>query len=107
MSTVSPLSQSEFEEKVLKSDKPVLVDFWAEWCGPCKTLLPIIDEVASDLGENANVFKVNVDENGDLAQKYGVRGIPTLIFFKNGEAAKTLVGVQPKDEIKKSLEELS
>ena len=107
MSTVSPLSQSEFEEKVLKSDKPVLVDFWAEWCGPCKTLLPVIDEVASDLGENANVFKVNVDENGDLAQKYGVRGIPTLIFFKNGEAAKTLVGVQPKDEIKKSLEELS
>jgi thioredoxin 1 len=107
MSTVSPLSQSEFEEKVLKSDKPVLVDFWAEWCGPCKTLLPVIDEVASDLGENANIFKVNVDENGDLAQKYGVRGIPTLIFFKNGEAAKTLVGVQPKDEIKKSLEELS
>tara|TARA_B100000925_G_scaffold289841_1_gene273668 strand:- start:6773 stop:7096 length:324 start_codon:yes stop_codon:yes gene_type:complete len=107
MSTVSPLTTSEFEEKVLKADKPVLVDFWAEWCGPCKTLLPVIDEVASDLGENANIFKVNVDENGDLAQKYGVRGIPTLIFFKNGEAAKTLVGVQPKDEIKKSLEELS
>ena len=107
MSTVNPLSQSEFEEKVLKSEKPVLVDFWAEWCGPCKTLLPVIDEVASDLGANAQVFKVNVDENGDLAQKYGVRGIPTLIFFKNGEAAKTLVGVQPKDEIKKSLEELA
>ena len=107
MSTVTPLSQSEFEEKVLKSDKPVLVDFWAEWCGPCKTLLPVIDEVANDLGANAVVFKVNVDENGDLAQKYGIRGIPTLMFFKNGEAAKTLVGVQPKEEIKKSLEELS
>ena len=73
----------------------------------CKTLLPVIDEVATDLGENAKVFKVNVDENGDLAQKYGIRGIPTLMFFKNGEAAKTLVGVQPKEEIKKSLEELA
>ena len=72
-----------------------------------KTLLPVIDEVATDLGENAKVFKVNVDENGDLAQKYGIRGIPTLMFFKNGEAAKTLVGVQPKEEIKKSLEELA
>ena len=75
--------------------------------GVCKTLLPVIDEVATDLGENAKVFKVNVDENGDLAQKYGIRGIPTLMFFKNGEAAKTLVGVQPKEEIKKSLEELA
>ena len=106
MTAVNSVNQNDFEEKVLKSSKPVLVDFWAEWCGPCKTLLPVLDEVASELGEEAEIFKVNVDENGDLAQKYGIRGIPTMIFFKDGEAAKTLVGVQPKEEIKKSLEEL-
>ena len=106
MSSAPSLSQAEFEEKVLKSDRPVLVDFWAEWCGPCKTLSPVLDEVAGEMSETATVYKVNVDENGDLAQQYGIRGIPTLIFFKNGEAAKTLVGIQPKEEIKKSLEEL-
>lgn len=107
MGKVTSVNQDEFEEKVLNSTKPVLVDFWAEWCGPCKTLLPVLDEVAIETGEKASVFKVNVDENGDLAQKYGIRGIPTMIFFKNGEATKTLVGVQPKDEIKKSLAELA
>lgn len=106
MSSAPSLSQAEFEEKVLKSDRPVLVDFWAEWCGPCKTLSPVLDEVAGEMSDTATVYKVNVDENGDLAQQYGIRGIPTLIFFKNGEAAKTLVGIQPKEEIKKSLEEL-
>ena len=100
MSEVNSVNQGNFEDKVLKSEKPVLVDFWAEWCGPCKTLLPVLSEVASELGENAKIYKVNVDENGELAQKYGIRGIPTMIFFKGGEAAKTLVGVQPKEEIK-------
>ena len=107
MGSVISVNQDEFEEKGLNSTKPCVVDFWAEWCGPCKTLLPVLDEVASETGDKAAVFKVNVDENGDLAQKYGIRGIPTMIFFKNGEAAKTLVGVQPKEEIKKSLEELA
>lgn len=107
MSDVGKVDKSSFEEAVLKSDKPILVDFWAEWCGPCKSLGPVLDEVASEMGERAQVLKCNVDENGELAQQYGIRGIPTMIFFKNGEAAKTLVGVQTKDEIKKTLEELS
>lgn len=107
MTTVNKTDQASFENDVLNSDKPVLVDFWAEWCGPCRTLGPVLEEVASEVGENATIYKVNVDENGELAQKYGIRGIPTMIFFKSGEAAKTLVGVQPKEEIKKTLQELA
>jgi thioredoxin 1 len=107
MSVVQKTDQASFEGDVLKSNKPVLVDFWAEWCGPCRTLGPVLDEVATEIGETATIYKVNVDENSELAQKYGIRGIPTMIFFKDGEAAKTLVGVQPKEEIKKTLEELA
>lgn len=107
MSVVQKTDQTSFEGDVLKADKPVLVDFWAEWCGPCRTLGPVLDEVASEVGEKATIYKVNVDENSELAQKFGIRGIPTMIFFKNGQAAKTLVGVQPKEEIKKTLEELA
>ena len=99
----------DFQKYVIEKsfDKPVLVDFWAEWCGPCRILGPILDELATEVGDKALICKVNVDENGELAQQYGIRGIPTMIFFKNGQGAKTLVGVQPKEEIKKTLQELS
>jgi thioredoxin 1 len=107
MANVHKTTTSSFSTDVLKASKPVLVDFWAEWCGPCKVLAPVLDEIAKEIGEKAIIYKVNVDENGELAQKYGIRGIPTMIFFKNGEASRTLVGVQSKEEIKKTLEELA
>jgi thioredoxin 1 len=107
MGSVNKTDVAHFEADVLKADKPILVDFWAEWCGPCRVLGPILDDVAKELGEKAQIVKVNVDDNPELAQKYGIRGIPTMIFFKNGQPAKTLVGVQAKEEIKKSLEELA
>jgi thioredoxin 1 len=106
MGNLISVTSANFELEVIKSEKPVLVDFWAEWCGPCKALSPILDEIASEMDGKANIVKVNVDQAQDLAQKFGIRGIPTLIFFKNGEVKSTLVGNQPKAEIVKNITSL-
>ena len=90
------LNDSIFEEKVLKSDKPVLVDFWAEWCGPCRMVGPIIDELSKDFEGKAVVGKIDVDSNQEFAAKYGVRNIPTVLLFKDGELVSRQVGVAPK-----------
>ena len=107
MGKLKDVSSSSFSTDVIDSKELVLVDFWAEWCGPCKALGPILEEVASEVTGKASIVKVNVDNNPDLAQKYGIRGIPTLLFFKNGNVQSTLVGNQPKAEILKTISELT
>ncbi|MBQ9281185.1 MAG: thioredoxin [Treponema sp.] len=92
------LTESNFETEVLKSDKPVLVDFWASWCGPCKMLAPTIEQIANE-NDTIKVGKVNVDDEADLAQKYGIVSIPTVILFKNGEPVKTSTGFVPKETL--------
>ena len=96
--SVQIITKENFDETVLQSDKPVLVDFWAEWCGPSRMVSPIVDEIA-DERDDIVVGKVNVDEQGELAMRFGVMSIPTLLVFKGGELVQTAVGARPKDEI--------
>ncbi|MDM7944745.1 thioredoxin TrxA [Oceanibaculum nanhaiense] len=98
MSTTK-VTDNSFETDVLNADKPVVVDFWAEWCGPCKMIAPILDELAGEMGGKVTIAKLNIDENPSTPQKYGVRGIPTLMLFKNGQVAATKIGAMPKSAL--------
>ncbi|HBS26651.1 MAG TPA: thiol reductase thioredoxin [Gammaproteobacteria bacterium] len=93
------LSDDSFEDEVLKSEQPVLVDYWAEWCGPCKMIAPILEEIASEYTGRIKVAKINIDENPGTPPKYGIRGIPTLMLFKNGEVEATKVGALSKSQL--------
>ena len=99
MSNVIEKTDDSFKEEVLQSDIPVLLDFWAEWCGPCKSLSPIVDETSKDYEGKIKFAKINVDENADTTKEFGIRGIPTLILFKNGEKKETKVGLLTKSEL--------
>ena len=96
---VLKITQENFEEEVSKSNIPVIIDFYADWCGPCKMMSPIIDNIAEELGESVKVGKVNIDDNKDLAMQFGIMSIPTVIIFKEGKAEKTFVGLRDKEEI--------
>lgn len=93
------VTDDSFEQDVLKADMPVLVDFWAEWCGPCRQIAPALEDLSKDLGEKVTVAKLNIDENPTTPTKYGVRGIPTLMVFKGGQVAATKIGALPKSKL--------
>ncbi|MBI4209166.1 MAG: thioredoxin [Deltaproteobacteria bacterium] len=97
--SVQAVSDGEFEEEVLKSEKPTLVDFWASWCAPCRAIAPVVEELAQQYGEKVQFLKLNVDENQETPVRYGVRGIPTLILFKGGQVFDQIVGAVPKKDL--------
>ena len=101
---IKHISDASFEADVLQSDKPVLVDYWAEWCGPCKMIAPILDETAKEYGERLQITKMNVDENREVPAKFGIRGIPTLMLFKGGQVAATKVGALTKAQLAQFLD---
>jgi thioredoxin 1 len=102
---VVTVSDAEFETSVVQNEKPAIVDFWAEWCQPCKMLAPTVEEIANEYDDKVLVTKLNVDDNPQTATKFGIRGIPTLLFFKGGQVVQQIVGVKTKAEIKKIIDE--
>jgi thioredoxin 1 len=104
MST-SKVTDASFESDVLKAERPVVVDFWAEWCGPCKMIAPALEEISAALGDKVEIAKLNIDENPMTPSKYGVRGIPTLMIFRDGQVASTKIGALPKNQLQAWIEE--
>ena len=104
--SIVELSDSSFESEVINSEKPVLVDFWAPWCGPCRALAPVIEEISTDFVDKLKVGKVNVDDNPEISMKFGIRSIPTLMVFKDGEVLEQIIGAVPKSEIERALEKV-
>lgn len=101
------INSSEFQNDVLNGNGAILVDFFAEWCGPCKMVAPVLEELSTELEGKARIFKVDVDKSGDLAEKYGITGVPTLMIFKDGKAVDKIVGFQPKEILKSRLQQYS
>jgi len=97
------VTESTFEQEVLQSDKPVIVDFWAEWCGPCHAVAPVLDKIVEEHGDGLKLVKVNIDEEQEIATRYGIASIPTMILFKDGEPAAAAIGAQPKTALERSL----
>jgi len=102
--TVSEVTDTNFQAEVIESEVPVLVDFWAPWCGPCRMVAPVVEEIAKERGEGLKVVKLNIDENQNVAMQFNVMSIPTLILFRNGEVAKTVIGAYPKRKLEAELE---
>jgi thioredoxin 1 len=97
------VTSATWEQEVVNSDKPVLVDFWAEWCGPCHAVAPVLDRIAEERSDELKLVKLNIDEEQDIAMRYGIASIPTMVLFKNGEPAAAAIGAQPKGSLERSL----